>query len=336
VTHDRRPRVWRPDPSDDDEPPARAAEAAAWKRKVYSEFDLSSFERRREKFWKSVFSDPSFDLDKEVDHVLRARPDGPLLFPFSWDEIPVGTELWRAREMDAEAINSGITEADLWEPPASVASAGRFNEANEPLLYTCIGLPIQTLTEARVLDPNASFILIGYQIVEPLRAKRVGVTQDTTLTARQQRIERKISEFLAQVVSIPAESMGSSTYRHTQRLLRDFYRLEEGWESGWTYWSTLADPDAVDLTLEPLNLAIEPADAHSKLEVRYVVTGTQQEYKDGLHHIALHGYATGETNAEGLVEFKRFPHEEFSSLQDYFDYLDVDWEDPSVVAQPLV
>lgn len=238
--------------------------------------------------------------------------------------------------MDADAINAGITEGDLWEPPAAVATAGRFNEANEPLLYTCIGLPIQTLTEARVLNPNASFILIGYELVESLNAKRVGVTQDTTLTARQQKIEHKISEFLAQVVSIPAESMGSTTYEHTQRLLRDFYRLEEGWESGWIYWSTLADPDAEDLNLEPLNLAIEPTDAHSKLTVRYVLAGTQQEYKDGQHHIALHAYASGQCDGDGRLSFKSFPHEQLSSLQDYFDHLDAEFEDSPIGAQAIV
>lgn len=324
MTLNDRTTIWRPSPRDDVEPPFQAAEVAAWKRRVYTNFDIYSFDRRRKNFWDSDFSAPSFNIIKEVENVLRVSPRGQLLVPFNWDEIPVGTELWRARRIECAASKPlKITVGDLWEPPAHVASPGRMNTAGEPLLYSCINLPIDTLSEARILEPDSHFILIGYEVTQPLRVKRIGTTHDPTLTRRQQKIETKISEFLAQVVSIPADSVGASTYEHTQKILRQFYVLEPGWESGWIYWSTLATAENRPWSVvDPLNVALEPSAAHDKLQVRHVVFGTQHGYDDHKHHLALHSFADTKINQGGYLEFNDFPHTEFSSVQDYFDFLD--------------
>lgn len=208
------------------------------------------------------------------------------------------------------------------EPPAHAAAAGRFNKVQAPLLYSCIGLPVDTLTEARVVEPGSHFILIGYEVIDPLRVKRVGISHDPSLTMRQQRIETKISEFLAQIVSVPAHLIGAATYERTQHVLREFYMLEDQWESGWIYRSTLADPETWHGSLEPLNLALEPQDAHAKLQVRHVLSGTQFGYQDAKHHIGLHAFSDAESAQDGYLEFEAFPHSKFSNLQEYFDFLD--------------
>src|SRR5690625_5205760 len=126
MTHENRPTIWRPAPRADVEPPFDAKEVAAWKRRVYGKFDIASFDRKAKEFWKRDLADPSFDIVQEVDHVLRSHPSGTLLVPYHWDEIPVGTRLWRARELKGVAGRSfEVTESDLWEPPAKLTSAGR-------------------------------------------------------------------------------------------------------------------------------------------------------------------------------------------------------------------
>lgn len=324
VKENHRPEVWRPEERDDAEPPAHAAEVAALKRRFYSRFDITSFRQRREKFWNLNFAEPTLDIVSEVREVVNANSALPkyMLIPYSWDELPSGTFLWRAREMRGRAVTHvEISESDLWEPSKSVVSPGRFNVSGQPLLYACRGLPIDTLSEARITDIGTPFILVGYETVEPLYLRRVGVTSDASLTPRQQRIERELSEFLAQVVSIPEEALGPLTYGFTQKILEHYYALEPNWEFGWMYRSTVIKP-APQAKIDPLNVALEPSVAHAKLRVMNVLFGVYHGHDAEGHQVQLDAYSNGLSNMKGFLEFEVFPHDQIDSLQGYFDFLD--------------
>lgn len=323
MREDHLPEVWRPEEREDVEPPARAAEVAALKRRFYSKFDIMSFQRRRRKFWNLNFAESTLDIVSEVREVVSANSKFPnsSLIPHSWDELPPGTFLWRAREMNGRAVTHvEISESDLWEPPKSVVSPGRFNLSGQPLLYACKALPIDTLSEARVTGSDTPFILVGYETVEPLYLRRVGVTSDPSITPRQQRIEIALSEFLAQVVSIPEEDLGPLTYGFTQRILEYYYELEPNWESGWMYRSTRIKP-APQIEMDPLNVALEPSAARSKLRVMNVILGTYHGHDENGHHVQLAAYSNGLRSKRDFLEFEAFPHDRIDSLQGYFDFL---------------
>lgn len=324
MKENHRPQVWKPEPRDDVEPPAHAAEVTALKRRYYSNFDLMSFRRKRQRFWNLDLTDPTLDIVNEAREVVRSNnmlPNSSLI-PHSWDELPVGTFLWRAREMNGRAVTHvEISESDLWEPPKSKVSSGRFNLSGEPLLYACKALPIDTLSEARITDIHTPFILVGYETAEPLYLRRVGVTSDPSLTPRQQRIEIELSEFLAQIVSIPEDALGALTYGFTQRILEYYYELEPNWESGWMYLSTLIQI-APPIEVEPLNVALEPSAAHAKLRIITVILGTYHGHNENGHHVQLEAYSKGPTSKSDFLEFEVFPHHRIDSLQGYFDFLD--------------
>ncbi|MFC0581538.1 hypothetical protein [Micrococcoides hystricis] len=226
MKRDSSPKIWVPEPTGTIAPPAQAAEVAALKRAFYSKFDLMSFHRKRKKFWELDFSNPELDIIEAISTVIRSNHRQPVtsLLPYMWHEFPAGTLLWRARRMNVVNVqNSKITDSDLWEPPKAFVSHGRFNLKNDPLLYTCIGLPIDTLTEARIHDPDTRFMLIAYEISEPIRLRGIGRAIDPTLTARQQRIEKELSEFMAETMSIPAESDEAVVYALTQKILEHYW-----------------------------------------------------------------------------------------------------------------
>ncbi len=317
-----KPLVWNPQqngpipPPARTEPPAEAAEVNRLKRKHYRNFDEKKFDQRLADFEKLDFDDPKFDLLSAVENVLRQTPDGGSLVATSWDEIPPGNVLWRARSMSREELNNGdITPSDLWEAPRQHARQGRLNEANEPVLYTCWGRPLGTLLEARINQPGDTFILVGYKVWKSIRVRRVGVSNpDTELSKDHQRVEEKVSRFLAESLSIPAFDDDPRIYSFTRQLLRTIYRLEPGWEVGWAYASTLVGPDVV-------NVAIEPKAAHARLEVVSVIKGEFVESRGDEIRCSFEGYSDGRAARKGRLMFKDFPTDQISSLQDYFDFL---------------
>ena len=298
------------------EPPAEEAKVNLLKRKHYRNFDENRFDQRVADFERLDFDDPKIDLLSAVENVLRQAPDDGYLLPTSWDEITPGQLLWRARPMSREALRIGdITPSDLWEAPRQLIGQGRLNAANEPVLYTCLGRPLETLLEARVTQPGDTFLLVGYKVWKPIIVRRIGVTNpDSSLPKEHQRIEEKVSRFVAESLSIPALDDDPRIYAFTRQLLRTIYRLEPGREVGWIYASTLAGPDV-------LNVAIEPQSAHAKLEVVSVMGGQIEELPDGEMGHSLHGYSDGRAARDGRIRFRDFPHDQFSSLQDYFDFV---------------
>ncbi len=288
----RRPSVWHPKPVGRVEPPADADTVTRLKQEHYANFDLTAFDRRVEAFRQVDMSDPNVDVVEAVEQVLRAGPDAGYILPHSWDELPAGTILWRARGMTAEALRAGcITDSDLWEAPVQRTGAGRLNRPSEPLLYTCVDMPLGALSEARVTTAGSGFMLIGYEVREPIYVRRIGVSNaDDALSREQQLIEERVTRFVAvaEVVSTPADALGTTGYAFTQRLLQHLYSLEPGWESGWIYASTLES----DL----LNVALEPAPAHSQLALRAVVAGQVREVPEGAEGdfgIYLAGFSDG-------------------------------------------
>lgn len=234
MTPRARPRVWRPVPGKPSQIPMHYEEALARKRAHYDAYDVAAFEQRLAAFERLDLRDPGLDLVKAVDRVVRDPVSGVAVFSMSWDEMPVGTLLWRARRMSAELLREGrVRVGDLWEPPAAHAAAGRFNHAGEPVLYACLETPLEALKEARIAEPGSGFILIGYEVLEPIPLRRVGVANpDEGLEPLHQALEERMSQFLAEVLSYPAAEYGTEVYAHTRRLLRKFYPLEPGWECG--------------------------------------------------------------------------------------------------------
>ncbi|MFJ2145388.1 hypothetical protein ACIOJF_08845 [Glutamicibacter sp. NPDC087831] len=317
-----KPLVWNPQqnglipPPDRIEPPAEAAEVKRLKRQHYRNFDEEKFDQRIADFEKLDFDDPEFDLLNAVENVLRQTPNGGYLLPMSWDEIPPGNILWRARSISREDLNNGdITPSDLWEAPQQYIGPGRLNAANEPVLYTCWGRPLGTLLEARINQPRDTFILVGYKVWKSIPVRRIGVTNpDADLCKDHQRVEEKVSRFLAESLSILAFDDDSRIYSFTRQLLHTIYGLEPGWEVGWAYASTLVGPDV-------LNVAIEPEAAHARLEIAHVIKGEFVELRGDVISCAFEGYSDGRAARKGRLVFKEFPTDQFSSLQDYFDFL---------------
>lgn len=317
-----KPLVWNPQlngpiaPPVHIEPPAEEAKVNRLKRKHYRNFDESKFDQRVADFEKMNFADPTLDLLSAVKNVLRQTPDGGYVLPTSWDLIPPGRLLWRARSMSREALRVGdITPSDLWEAPQQYVGLGRLNAANEPVLYTCLGRPLETLLEARVTQPGDTFLLVGYNIWKPLVLHRIGVTNpDSSLSKEHQRIEEKISRFVAESLSIPALNDDPRIYAFTRQLLRALYTLEPEWEVGWAYASILAGPDVI-------NVAIEPQAARARLEVVTVIAGQVEELIDGETGYYLAGHSDGRAARDGRIKFRDFPHDQFSSLQEYFDFV---------------
>ncbi|MFC0582317.1 hypothetical protein, partial [Micrococcoides hystricis] len=115
----------------------------------------------------------------------------------------------------------------------------------------------------------------------------------------------------------PADSEPKYTHFYDEP---HYYRLEPSWESGWIHRSTLIDP-VPDAELEPLNVALLPSEAHSKLKVSDVVLGTYHGRRSNGHLVELIAYATGMDNEDKFLRFNLFDHEKFRSTQEYFDFL---------------
>lgn len=291
-------------------------EALARKRAHYDAYDVAAFEQRLAAFERLNLRDPGLDLARAVDHVVRDPVSGVAVFSMSWDEMPVGTLLWRARRMSAEVLKEGrVTVSDLWEPPAAHATPGRYNHAGEPVLYACLEPPLEALKEARIAESGSGFILIGYEVLEPIPLRRVGVANaDEGLKPRHQALEERMSQFLAEVLSYTAAEYGAEAYAHTRRLLRKFFPLEPGWECGWIYASAMEGPQLI-------NVAIEAGQAHSRLSVWRVIAGSVGYTAEGDTGVYLAGWSDGLARFGEDIGFADFPHDELSGVQEYFDYL---------------
>lgn len=297
------------------EPPAQEAEVNRLKRNHYRDFDFPRFIERVAHFETLDFSDPDLDLVREVENVLRQNPESGYLLATSWQEIGRGHLLWRAREMSIDSLEQNlVTPSDLWEAPKEFVGAGRLNAANEPILYTTFEAPFGTLKEARITEPGKTFILMAYEVLSPIIVRRIGVTNpDEALPRHYREIETCVSRFVAETLSIPAVHDSPKLYKFTRKLLRTLYRLEDGWEVGWGYASTIVGP-------ELLNIAIEPVAAHAQLEVAAVLMGQVEQPRNGQMHLSLHGYSNGRAKADGKLRFKEFPHAQLESLEDYLSF----------------
>lgn len=308
--------IWDPQLKGPFEPPVQYEEALRISREHYAKYNAEELEQRIKEFYKHDWDSPDFDIVKAVNDVLRPPDITSYVFPLSWDEIPAGNILWRARSMGAEQLLNGITPSDLWEPPADFASIGRLNAENEPLLYTCLGNPTAPLQEARITEPETGFILVGYRVVESIFVKRVGLTNSNPdLTPEEQRIERMLSKFVAEVFATPESYGGISTYNNTRKLLRTLYQLEPGWESGWIYASTIVGPNSA-------NVALEPQDAHKRLTIRCVVAGQVLVTASDHYTLRWVGFSDGKPKFGEKISWQYFPPTGLESIEDSLKYLE--------------
>lgn len=246
------------------------------KRSHYAHFDLQDLRSNINSFFANL---TRFSADENLDRILNiVQVNDRLLFPFSWDEYPTGEKFVRARKMTREQLLAGITVPDLWEAPAKQTSPGRLNRLREPLLYACAagpngnGCDLGPLRETR-LTAGDGFILIEYILEGPTSFKRIGISNpDPSLTLKEKLIEEELSKFVTNLMALPALEGSDDTYALTQRVLRSFFPLDSGWESGWIYESTVA--------AGVINATFETAPAHEKLRVGCVVAGMVQEHTE--------------------------------------------------------
>ena len=229
------------------------------------------------------------------------------VFPFSWDEYLPGTDFWRVRRVTPQQLQAGLTVGDLWEAPREFVPAGRLNLPNESLLYTCLGNPLGPMAEAG-LEAGDTFIMIWYRLLEPIVFKRVGVTNpDRDLTDQEQRIEEALSSFIRDVLAIPADKHGARIYALTQQVLRQFYPLDSGWETGWTYESTLS--------AGLLNAAIEAETAHAKLAVNSLIAGRVESIDQTGVSAYYRAHSDGRKRFGDKIGFAYFPDEGLRNLE---------------------
>lgn len=279
------------------------------KRAFYSRFDLAEFQRSVEEFWsKPLAKDPSA-VAEEVKDLVSIGDE--FCFPFSWDEYLPATDFWRVRKVSADTMRNGLTVADLWEAPKEFVPAGRLNQPEQPLLYTCMGNPAAPMREAG-LEPDDIFILIWYRLHEPIQFKRIGVTNtDPALTAHEQHIEEALSTFIRDVLTIPASHEHDALYSLTQRVLESFFPIDHV-NDGWIFKSTLM-PDAD-------NAVIVPANAHTKLSVKNVLAA-QFISADDLTAV-YHAFSDGVERIGDKIGLQKFPQNDFNGFQEILDWVD--------------
>lgn len=288
--------------TDPSEGPASLAEL---KRPFYSNFDLTAFHENVSAFWSRNFTDRAETILEAMMQTVHI--DGDWIFPFSWDEYLPSTDFWRVRRVSPEQLQAGLTVGDLWEAPREFVPAGRLNLPNESLLYTCLGNPLGPMMEAG-LEAGDAFIMIWYRLLEPIVFKRVGVTNpDPDLSGQEQRIEEALSIFIRDVLAIPAEKHGAGIYALTQQVLRQFFPLDSGWETGWTYESTRF--------AGLLNAAIEAEAAHAKLAVKSVIAGRIESIDQAGVSAYYRAHSDGRERHGDKIGFAYFPEDGPQSLE---------------------
>lgn len=294
----------RTESTEDPTSPTRA------KRRFYAQFDLDNFQKRVEVFWHINFANSTNHVVEEVERVLRVNDE--YVFPFYWKEYLPSTPFFRVRAVPQEQLSAGLTESDLWEPPQHLTPSGRLNLPKESLLYTALEKPNALMHEVGLV-PGDSFILVKYNLVEPIFFKTVEKTDvDENLEPHEKLIEEAITSFVRSVLVIPADHFGQATYAVTQQLLRHFYPLAPE-ESGWTYESTQKS--------EMINAAITPKSAHASLTTTVVLAGRMHSIDENDDVLAEYvGYSNGQARWGENIGWEYFPNTGLKSLEDYVDW----------------
>jgi|GEM_PF-3094307 len=281
------------------------------KRAFYSRFDVGDFQRSVEKFWSEPLSKDPRAVAEEVKDLVSIRDE--FCFGFSWDEYPPGTDFWRARKVSADTMRNGLTRGDLWEAPKKFVRAGRLNQPEQPLLYTCMGNPLAPMREAG-LGPDDIFILVWYRLHTPIRFKRIGITNtDTALTAHEQNVEEALSTFIRDVLTIPASHEHDDLYSLTQQVLESFFPMDHV-NDGWIFKSTLI-PNAD-------NAVIAPDNAHTKLSVKNVLAGQFISADDEGITAVYRAFSDGVESVGDKIGLQEIPQDRFNDFQEMLDWVD--------------
>lgn len=287
------------------------SDLAKMKREFYARYDLQDFRKKVSGFWSRPL--PS-DVDAILDQVLEvANMTEKVHFPFTWEEYLPGTVFLRVRKVSAEKFQRGFTVKDLWEAPKEYVPAGRLNQPEEPLLYTCIGDPHGPMFEAG-LKPDDYFILVEYKLRTPIYFKKIGVTDEhIDLTPREREIEEVLSTFIRDVLTIPAGEGPEDLYTLTQKTLESFFPFDEVID-GWTFESTLRPPVK--------NAVIAPSDAHSKLEVNSVIAALFSLSPSGDAHPRFLAFSDGTERVGDKIGFQSIPPLNFTYEDEIYDWVE--------------
>lgn len=287
------------------------ASVAEKKRAFYSRFHLVDFQRRVREFWSKPLSKDPSAVAEEIQDLVSIGDE--YCFPFSWDEFLPGTDFWRVRKVSADTMRNGLTVEDLWEAPKDFVPAGRLNQPKQPLLYTCMGNPLAPMHEAG-LEPEDIFILIWYRLHKSIQFKRIGITNtDTALTAHEQQIEKALSTFIHDVLTIPASPERDDLYFLTQQVLKSFFPIDHV-NDGWVFKSTLM-PNAD-------NAVIVPDNAHAKLTVKNIIAACFiSADADGIT-VVYRAFSDGVERIGDKIGFQEIPQDRSHEFQEILEWVD--------------
>lgn len=168
--------------------------------------------------------------------------------------IPEGTAFWRARKLRPHAEKPHLeqisNEDALREPPAEWVGTFRFNRANEPRLYVCVGSPEATFAEIGA-EPDELICVARFVSTEPLNVSTIGDDESTQGLSQAARYSAKlINRFIRSQLYRQAAKGDLKTYELTSMIAREYFDLPEEMQDGILYGS-IAYPEATNVALRP-------------------------------------------------------------------------------------
>lgn len=193
-------------------------------------------------------------FNKVISLDLAGSEGSTAIIPTMTRSIPEGTSFWRARKMRPHSEKPHVEqisfEGDLREPPAERVSTFRFNLANEPRLYVCIGSPEATFAEIGAA-PGELLCVGRFVSTEPLHVQTIGDDESTRgLSQRARYRARIINRFIRKQLYRQASKGDVKTYELTAMIARDYFDLPEETQDGIMYES-VAHPGAMNVAVRP-------------------------------------------------------------------------------------
>lgn len=202
-------------------------------------------------------------IRKEIMNVLMFDNKSVLL-QYN-DLIKVEMPIYRIRKLDNSEIpnkDMKVTQ-DVWNPPNEYVKRGRLNKPQESLLYTC--LDIETAIEEAQISENDTFALISYNVVDEIKAIRIGNEDDYSSFSYEEGLKlRIINGFLRDEFTRDVGKGKEYLYKVSEIIAKDYFDLPPRVvQDAWSYPSVANKPS--------INICFRPEVAKEKL----MLTGVQ-------------------------------------------------------------
>ncbi|MEK5026348.1 hypothetical protein [Paenibacillus sp. FSL M7-1046] len=199
------------------------------------------------------------EISKEISNVLMFDRRSVLLSYI--DNFKTGTLVYRIRKLkNSEIPNNELNIIqDLWNPPSKFVKRMRLNKPHESLLYACFG--IDTALEETKVNDNDSFALIAYEVIDDIKAVRIGNDDDFSSYSSDDRLKlRIINNFLKEEFIREAGEGNEHLYRVSEIIAKDYFDLPpRDVQDAWSYPSVANKPS--------INICFRPDIAKEKLKV---------------------------------------------------------------------